>query len=82
MKKIYLPIFMAATLFAAGCAKEEVVVPEEQDEVTVLTAGIQTKTVLQDEKAVLWTNGDKINVNGVESAALELEEPVVATTSV
>ena len=74
MKKIYLPIFMAATFLAAGCAKEEIVVPEEQNEVTVLTAGIQTKTVLQDDKAVLWTDGDKINVNGVESAALELDE--------
>ena len=74
MKKIYLPIFMAATLLAAGCAKEEIMVPEEQNEVTILTAGIETKTILQDDKAVLWTDGDKINVNGVESKALELDE--------
>lgn len=59
-----------ATLFVSGCVKEEI-----QSGVTVLTAGIETKTVLQNDETVLWTNGDKVNVNGVESAALDLAEP-------
>ena len=59
-----------ATLFVSGCVKETI-----QSGVTILTAGIETKTVLQNDEAVLWTNGDKVNVNGVESAALELAEP-------
>lgn len=59
-----------ATLFVSGCVKEEM-----QSGVTVLTAGIETKTVLQNDEVVLWTNGDKVNVNGVESAALELAQP-------
>ena len=59
-----------ATLLVSGCVKEEM-----QSGVTVLTAGIETKTVLQNDEVVLWTNGDKVNVNGVESAALELAQP-------
>ena len=71
---------MMATLLVAGCAKENLIEPETsagvQEGTTVLTAvaAPAVKTVLQDDKKVLWTNGDKINVNGVESAALELEE--------
>lgn len=71
---------MMATLLVAGCAKENLIEPETsagvQEGTTVLTAvaAPSVKTVLQDDKKVLWTNGDKINVNGVESAALELEE--------
>ena len=55
--------------------------PQEQTK-TVLTAGIQTKTVLENDAQVLWTNGDKVNVNGVESAALELEEPAATANFV
>ena len=70
----------------AGCAKENLVDPQEpvgpQAGSTVLTANVAltTKTVLQNDVKVLWTNGDKINVNGVESAALELEEAVESAT--
>lgn len=84
MKKIFFPIAIAATLLVAGCAKENFVEPQTpQEGVTVLTANIDgTKTVLQEAEEgvskVLWTNGDKINVNGVESPALELEEPAAS----
>ena len=78
MKKIFFAI--VSTLLVAGCAKENLVEPMgPQNGVTVLTAGIPTKTVLQNDQKVLWTNGDKINVNGIESNALELEE--AATTA-
>ena len=75
MKKIFFP--MIAALLVAGCAKENPMEPQEsQNVVTVLTADMSaTKTVLQDDQKVLWTNGDKINVNGVESNALELDAP-------
>ena len=73
MKKIFFAI--VSTLLVAGCAKENLVEPMgPQNGVTVLTAGIPTKTVLQNDQKVLWTNGDKINVNGIESNALELDE--------
>lgn len=80
MKRIFFPIVMVASLLVAGCAKENLVEPNvPQGGVTVLTADVAaTKTVLQDDQKVLWTNGDKINVNGVESAALELAEAVAS----
>ena len=82
MKKIFFPIVMMASLLVAGCVKENLVEPDvPQSGVTVLTANVDaaTRTVLQDDQKVLWTTGDKINVNGVESAALELDEAVVST---
>ena len=77
MKKILFTISVAATLLVAGCAKENLVESMgPENGVTILTAGTPaTKTVLKDDKTVLWTNGDKINVNGVESDALVLDEP-------
>ena len=83
MKKIFFPIVIMATLLVAGCAKENLVEPNSpQSGVTVLNADVATvtRTVLQNDQKVLWTDGDKINVNGVESAALELEEPAAAAT--
>ena len=73
MKKIFFA--MMATLLVAGCAKENLVESMgPQNGVTILTAGTPaTKTVLQNDQKVLWTNGDKINVNGVESNELVLE---------
>lgn len=73
MKKIFFA--MLTTLLVAGCAKENLVEPVgPQNGVTILTAGTpETKTVLQNDQKVLWTNGDKINVNGVESNELVLE---------
>lgn len=72
-----------STLLVAGCAKENLVEQMgSQDGVTVLTAGTpSTKTVLQNDQKVLWTNGDKINVNGVESNALAIEEDAVETAT-
>ena len=86
MKKILFPIAMMATLLVAGCAKENLAEPETpagvQEGTTVLTAVVapSVKTVLQNDAQVLWTNGDKINVNGEESAALELEEAAATAT--
>lgn len=82
MKKIFFPIAAIATLLVASCAKEEILEPtgSQVQTKTVLSAGIQTKTVLENDAQVLWTNGDKINVNGVESPALELEEPAATAT--
>lgn len=72
-----------STLLVAGCAKENLVEQMgPQDGVTVLTAGTpSTKTVLRNDQKVLWTNGDKINVNGVESNALAIEEDAVETAT-
>ena len=80
MKKIFFAI--VSTLLVAGCAKENLVEQMgPQDGVTVLTAGTpSTKTVLQNDQKVLWTTGDKINVNGVESNALEIEEASATAT--
>ena len=85
MKKIFFPIVIMATLLVAGCAKENLIEPEapqqdapDQTGVTELSAAVElpSKTVLQNDAKVLWTNGDAINVNGAQSAALELDEPV------
>ena len=81
MKKIFFA--MLTTLLVAGCAKETLV--EEpmgpQNGVTILTAGTpSTKTVLQNDRKVLWTDGDVINVNGVESEALVLDAPSATAT--
>ena len=80
MKKIFFAIL--TTLLVAGCAKENLVEPMgPQNGVTILTAGTPTtKTVLQNDQKVLWTNGDQINVNGVESEALVLDTPAATAT--
>ena len=80
MKKIFFA--MMATLLVAGCAKENLVESMgPQNGVTILTAGTpSTKTVLQNDQKVLWTNGDQINVNGVESEALVLDTPAATAT--
>ena len=79
-KRILFPVLALAAMVSASCVKETINEPvnEPQQGKTVFTAGIETKTVLQDDQKVLWTNGDKINVNGVESPALELEEPAAS----
>ena len=80
MKKIFFAIL--TTLLVAGCAKENLVEPMgPQNGVTILTAGTPTtKTVLQNDQKVLWTDGDVINVNGVESEALVLDAPSTTAT--
>ena len=80
MKKLFFA--MMTTLLVAGCAKENLVESMgPQNRVTILTAGTpSTKTVLQNDQKVLWTNGDVINVNGVESEALVLDTPAATAT--
>lgn len=77
MKKIFFPLATIATLLFAGCVNEALNdSAASKNDVTVLIAGTPTtKTMLQDDQKVLWTNGDVINVNGVESNALELDNP-------
>ena len=79
-KRILFPVLALAAMVSASCVKETINEPvnEPQQGKTVFTAGIETKTVLQDDQKVLWTKGDKINVNGKESPALELEEPAAS----
>lgn len=81
MKLRYIIALSAAAFLAFSCEREEALPQEEpipgkvNDDVTVLTAGIEeTKTVL-DGVDVKWTDGDKINVNGTESNALSLGAP-------
>ena len=86
MKKIVLLFAAVAILIVSGCVKEQIQATEDQisagevSGVTVLTAGISTKTVLVNDETVLWTDGDQIAVNGETSLALELEEPVSAAS--
>lgn len=82
-KRIFLPVALVSALVLSSCVKEDIAESSASDsEVGTMefTAGVETKTVLQDDKYVLWTDGDKINVNGYESAALELDEPVQTAT--
>ena len=63
-----------AAVFAVGCVADNLA--EQQVAMTVLTADVhQTKTVLQNGTKVMWTDGDRVNVNGVESASLQAGEP-------
>lgn len=75
---------MALTaMIVAGCNDKLVETPENT-EGTVLTAGFaseaaaagseQTKTVLENDKTVKWTAGDRITVNGVASKVAEISE--------
>ena len=50
--RIFFPIVAAAALLFAGCAKENFVEPQVAGK-TVLTAGIQTKTLMQNDAEVL-----------------------------
>lgn len=75
---------MALTaMFAAACSNEMENAPETS-EGTVLTAGFapeaagpeqtQTRTVLENDKTVKWTAGDRIAVNGKVSKDAEISE--------
>ena len=80
-------MFMSAmaltAMFAAACSNEMVNAPETS-EGTVLTAGFapeaagseqtQTRTVLENDKTVKWTAGDRIAVNGKVSKDAEISE--------
>ena len=75
---------LVSMLLAAACAKENPVQPQPEDAcggVTVFKADVpSTKTALQDDLRVFWTNGDQINVNGAESNSLELETASATAT--
>ena len=68
MKKYMIFAAIAAAVLAAGCAKENLVQPEQG---TVLKASLSslTKTAIDGVK-ISWTEGDAINVNGANSYAI------------
>ena len=68
MKKYMIFAAIAAAVLAAGCAKENLVQPEQG---SVLKASLSslTKTAIDGVK-VTWTEGDAINVNGANSYAI------------
>lgn len=74
MKKIFV-IFALAAVSLAACTREEINPQEPAVVKTVLTVGAaETKTTLGEavasERQMYWANGDMINVNGINSAAL------------
>ena len=74
MKKIFV-IFALAAVSLAACTREEINPQEPAVVKTVLTVGAaETKTTLGEavasERQMYWANGDMINVNGNNSAAL------------
>lgn len=57
-------IIMAASIAALtlSCQKEEIPTPVVRTEPMIIAAGVDTKTILVDEKDILWIPGDKIMV--------------------
>lgn len=55
---------MAASIAALtlSCQKEEIPTPVVRTEPMIIAAGVDTKTILVDEKDILWIPGDKIMV--------------------
>ena len=80
-RNMFMSAMALTAMFAAACSNEIENAPETT-EGTVLTAGfaseaparqsVQTKTVLENDKTVKWTKGDKIMVNGKISNAAEI----------
>lgn len=74
MRKNDFILLFAAMALLAGCAKEEVIVPVGDGHSITVSLG-QTKTHMEDNEGtthkLFWSNGDKINVNGKVSNALE-----------
>ena len=81
--KMFMSAMALTAMFAAACSNEMVNAPETS-EGTVLTAGFapeaagseqtQTRTVLENDKTVKWTSGDRIAVNGKVSKDAEISE--------
>lgn len=76
MRKNCFVFLFAAMVLLAGCAKEETAAPVGDAQSLTVTLS-QTKTHLGDREGsgpytykIYWSNGDKISVNGTESAEL------------
>lgn len=76
MRKNCFVFLFAAMVLLAGCAKEETAAPVGDAQSLTVTLS-QTKTHLGEREGsgpytykIYWSNGDKISVNGAESAAL------------
>ena len=81
MKKYAMLIGLAAVVTVVSCNRENLVpeapVPSKGTVITLTTDATKTTVgeLADGKRAVYWANGDKINVNGVESEALAgLEE--------
>lgn len=73
MKNRIFGFFAVVALMMTACVEENNLQPEQGAQ-TLITAGFeQTKTTLQEDGKVLWTNGDMIVVNGSYSNELALE---------
>ncbi len=92
-KRMKRNMFMSAValtaMIVAGCNDRLADAPETS-EGTVLMAGFvsevsdgseQTKTVLENDKTVKWTAGDRITVNGIASKDAEISDGVTAKFS-
>lgn len=74
MRKNRIIFLFAAIALLAGCAKEEKIGPVGDGHSLTVSLG-QTKTHMENNVGtahkIFWSNGDKIRVNGNESAALD-----------
>ncbi|MCR5325611.1 MAG: fimbrillin family protein [Bacteroidales bacterium] len=88
MKKINFTLIAGAIICMALACQKEVptpVIPDSPDtpevKTTVITAGFDnSKTELQPDKKVFWTDGDAISVNGVSSEAIALAAPAASAS--
>lgn len=88
MKKINFTLIAGAIICMALACQKEVptpVIPDTPDtpevKTTVITAGFDnSKTELQPDKKVFWTDGDAISVNGVSSEAIALAAPAASAS--
>ena len=74
----------AALVMAMSCTKEPVenLIPTEPsvETVTLHLSAPTTKTTLQDDKTVLWSDGDRVMINHtVYNVLVDPEDPAVAT---
>lgn len=69
-------IIMAASIAALtlSCQKEEIPTPVVKTEPMVIATGVDTKTILVNQKDILWTPGDKIMVLDNQGNKSEFED--------
>ena len=76
-------IIMAASIAALtlSCQKEEIPTPVVKTEPMVIATGVDTKTILVNQKDILWTPGDKIMVLDNQGNKSEFEDKNLTTNS-
>ncbi|MBR3743488.1 MAG: hypothetical protein IKN31_00070, partial [Bacteroidales bacterium] len=87
MKKFYIVLTLAAALFAISCSNQEEYgqFPANEVRFTAAQADVSlSKTVLQSDGAVFWSEGDAINLfYGTDGSAMftsENQEPAQQAT--